>query len=220
MRRPIGDLDLFVAVAKHRGFRRAAAETGVSPSSLSDRLRALEEGLGTRLLNRTTRSVALTDAGAALLARLEPALAEVEAALGDAAAGDGGVAGTLRLNVPRAAAQLVLPPVVSAFLAAWPKVTLEMVVEDGFVDIVKGGFDAGVRYGESLDRDMIAVPFGGEQRYALVASPAWLAEHGPIATPADVVDRPAIQTRFPSGPCWRGSSSGTAGRCRCARNRG
>jgi DNA-binding transcriptional LysR family regulator len=199
MRRPIGDLDLFVAVANHRGFRRAAAETGVSASSLSDRLRALEEGLGTRLLNRTTRSVALTDAGAALLARLEPALAEVDSALADAAAGHGGVAGTLRLNVPRSAAQLVMPPLVSAYLAAWPKVTLEMVVEDGFVDIVEGGFDAGVRYGESLDRDMVAVPLGGTQRFALVASPAWLEANGPVTDPADVVDRPAILHRFPSG---------------------
>jgi DNA-binding transcriptional LysR family regulator len=130
------------------------------------------------------------------------------------------VAGTLRLNVPRAAAQLVLPPVVSAFLAAWPKVTLEMVVEDGFVDIVKGGFDAGVRYGESLDRDMIAVPFGGEQRYALVASPAWLAEHGRSRRRRTWSTGRRSRRDFRAARCCLGSSSGTAGRCRCARNPG
>lgn len=199
MRRPIGDLDLFVAVARHRSFRGAAAETGLAASSLSDRVRALETGLGTRLLNRTTRSVGLTTAGAALLARLEPTLAELEAALDDAAGGGGTPSGLLRINAPRAAAQLVLPTLIARFLEAHPRVALELVVEDGFVDIVAAGFDAGVRYGESLAKDMIAVPIGPTQRYALVASPAFLARHGTPSTPGDLVDCPAICHRFPGG---------------------
>jgi len=200
MRPPLADLDLFAAVARHRSFRRAAREAGISPSSLSERLRAL----GLRLLHRTTRSVSPTEAGAALLARLAPALGEIGAALEEAGRYGATPSGRLRVNAPQSAAQLVLAGLIPPFLAAHPRITLEVVVEDSFVDIAGGGFDAGIRYGESLSRDTIAVPLGGPQRYVLVASPALIARLGAPATPRDLLHRPCIRHRFPSGntPPW------------------
>ena len=204
MRPPLADLDLFAAVARHRSFRRAAREAGISPSSLSERLRALEDALGLRLLHRTTRSVSPTEAGAALLARLGPALGEIGAALEEAGRHGATPSGTLRINAPQSAAQLVLASLIPPFLAAHPRITLDVVVEDSFVDIVSGGFDAGIRYGESLARDTIAVPLGGPQRYVLVAAPALVAALGAPAAPRDLLQRPCIRHRFPSGntPPW------------------
>ena len=201
---PLADLDLFAAVARHRSFRRAAREAGISPSSLSERLRALEDVLGLRLLNRTTRSVSTTEAGMALLARLGPALSEIGAALQEAVRQGATPIGTLRINAPQSAAQLVLAGLIPPFLAAYPRITLDVVVDDNFVDIVGGGFDAGIRYGESLARDTIAVPLGGPQRYVLVASPALITRLGAPATPRDLLHRPCIRHRFPSGniPPW------------------
>src|SRR5262249_43256088 len=165
------DVDPFVAIARTRNFRRAAREQGVSVSSFSQRLRDMEERLGVRLLNRTTRSVALTEAGEMLLARAAPPLANVNAAL-DAVRGLRAVpSGRLRINAPPPAIDLVLAPMVAPFLESYPKVELEIVAESSFVDIVSGGFDAGVRYGEHLAQDMIAVSLSGPQRFAVVASP-------------------------------------------------
>ena len=193
------DLDAFVAIARTRNFRRAAREQGVSVSSFSQRLRDMEERLGVRLLNRTTRSVALTEAGELLLARAAPALANVNAAL-DAVRGMRSVpSGRLRINAPPPAIDLVLAPMVAPFLESYPKVELEIVAESSFVDIVGGGFDAGVRYGEHLAQDMIAVSLGGPQRYAVVASPDYVARHGAPKHPKDVLDHPAIRTRFSNG---------------------
>ncbi|MFC4167651.1 LysR family transcriptional regulator [Teichococcus aestuarii] len=212
MRPPLADLDLLAGVARHRSFRRAAQEAGLSPSSLSERIRALEDALGVRLLHRTTRSVGPTEAGAALLARLGPALREIGEALAEAGGAQGGAGGTLRINAPQSAAQLVLAPLLPRFLAAHPRVTVEVVVEDGFIDIVEGGFDAGIRYGESLARDTVAVPLGGPQRYVLVAAPALLARCGTPAAPRDLLGLPCIRHRFPGGnlPPWvfeRGAES-------------
>ena len=168
------DLDAFVAVARTRNFRRAAIEQRVSVSSLSQRLRAMEERLGVRLMNRTTRSVALTEAGELLLSRVAPAMLQVSGALEDVRGLRAVPSGRLRINAPPPAIDLVLAPMVGSFLAAYPQIDLEIVGESSFVDIVAQGYDAGVRYGEHLARDMIAVSLGPPQRYAVVASPDYV----------------------------------------------
>jgi DNA-binding transcriptional LysR family regulator len=193
------ELNAFAAVARHRNFRRAALEQRVSVSSLSQRLRNLEERLGVRLLNRTTRSVAPTQAGELLLARLAPALQDVLAAVGAVRELRDVPSGRLRINAPAPAVQLVLAPMVTPFLKQHPAINLEIVVEPSLIDIVAQGFDAGVRFDEHLAQDMIAVSLGPPQRYALVAAPELLAIHGAPKKPADLLDRPCISTVFPSG---------------------
>jgi DNA-binding transcriptional LysR family regulator len=193
------DLQAFVAVARSRNFSRAAREHGLAVSSLSQRLKDLEERLGVRLLNRTTRSVSLTEAGELLLARVGPALGEVGAAIDQVRGLREVTAGRLRINAPPPAVDLLLAPMVAPFLEAHPKVELEIVAESGFVDIVRAGFDAGVRYGEHLAQDMIAVPLGGPQRYAVVASPQYVAQHGRPNHPRDLLQHACIRTRFSSG---------------------
>ncbi|MGA7994743.1 MAG: LysR family transcriptional regulator [Bradyrhizobium sp.] len=204
------DLDAFVAVARTRNFRRAALEQRVSVSSLSQRLRAMEERLGVRLMNRTTRSVALTEAGELLLAGVAPAISEVGDAL-DRVRGLRDVpSGRLRINAPPPAIDLVLAPMVAPFLKAHPQVDLEIVAESSFVDIVAAGFDAGVRYGEHLAQDMIAVPLGPPQRYAVVASAQYVAQHGRPKQPKDLLDHTCIRTRFGNGvmPDWEFEKAG------------
>ena len=164
------DLDAFVAVARTRNFRRAALESRVSVSSLSQRLRAMEERLGVRLMNRTTRSVALTEAGELLLARVGPAMGDVGKALDEVRGLRGVPSGRLRINAPPPAIDLVLAPMVVPFMQACPQVDLEIIGESAFIDIVDAGYDAGVRYGEHLAQDMIAVSLGPPERYAVVAS--------------------------------------------------
>jgi DNA-binding transcriptional LysR family regulator len=193
------DLDAFVAVARTRNFRRAATESHVSVSSLSQRLRDMEERLGVRLMNRTTRSVALTEAGEILLARVAPALSSVNRALDDVRGLRGVPSGRLRINAPPPAIDLVLAPMVGPFLSAFPQIELEIVAESSFVDIVDAGFDAGVRYGEHLAQDMVAVQLGEPQRYAVVASPAYLARHGRPKLPQDLLTHNCIRTKFGSG---------------------
>lgn len=195
----LGDLDAFAAVARHRSFRKAAVERGVSASTLSQALRDLEARLGVRLLNRTTRSVAPTEAGRRLLERLNPALADIAAAVDQAADEDGAPAGTVRINAPEPAIDLVLAPIIAAFLAAHPKIRLEVVGESRLIDIVQDGYDVGVRWGESLARDMIAVPLAGQQRYATVGSPDLIARVGAPKTPKDLLTRPCLRQLFPSG---------------------
>ncbi|MFH5924415.1 LysR family transcriptional regulator [Roseomonas xinghualingensis] len=199
MRASLTDLELLAAVARHGSFRRAAAEAGIAPSSATERIRVLEDRLGARLLNRTTRSVSPTEAGAALLARLGPALGEVAAALDAVGEAGAAISGTLRINAPPPAAQLVLAPLLPAFLAQHPRVVVELAAESGFTDIVRDGFDAGVRYGEDLARDMIAVPLGVPQRYVLVAAPSLVAAHGTPAEPQALLRLPCIRLRFSSG---------------------
>jgi DNA-binding transcriptional LysR family regulator len=193
------DLDAFVAVARTRNFRRAALEQSVSVSSLSQRLRDMEERLGVRLMNRTTRSVALTEAGELLLAGIGPALLDVSDAL-DRVRGLRDVpSGRLRINAPPPAIDLVLAPMVAPFLKAYPKVDLEIVSDSSFIDIVAAGFDASVRYGEHLAQDMIAVSLGPQQRYAVVASARYVAQHGRPKQPKDLLNHACIRTRFDSG---------------------
>lgn len=193
------DIAAFTAVADTAGFRAASRKLGVRASSLSDAVRRLETRIGVRLLNRTTRSVTPTEAGQRLLERLRPALGEIDAAL-DAASDGNDVAGTLRLNVPAIVATHILPPIVTSFLQAHSSVRMDVSVDESFVDIVAGGYDAGVRYEVNLDRDMIAIPLGPrEQRYIGAAAPAYLAKHGEPNHPRDLADHACIQHRFPSG---------------------
>jgi DNA-binding transcriptional LysR family regulator len=192
------DLNAFAAVARHRSFRRAAIELRVSVSGLSQRLRQLEERLGLRLLNRTTRSVAPTQAGERLLARLAPALEDVFGAVGAARELRDRPSGRLRINAPMPAVSLTLVPMVAPFLKRHPDIELEIVVDPSLVDIVAQGFDAGIRYEEHLAKDMIALSLGPPERYALVAAPSLIAAHGQPAKPADLTKLPCIATIFPS----------------------
>jgi DNA-binding transcriptional LysR family regulator len=167
----LADLDAFTAVARHRSFRGAAKLQGIPASTLSEAVSRLEARLGIRLLNRTTRSVTPTEAGARLLDRLLPALGEVKAALDVVNSFRDSPTGTLRLNVPTVVARVMLPPIATDFLRAHPGITLEISSDDSFIDVLAAGFDAGVRYDESLERDMIAVPIGPRvQRFATAAS--------------------------------------------------
>lgn len=196
----LADLDAFTAVARHRGFRHAAKLRGVSASTLSEAVRRLEARLGVRLLNRTTRSVTPTEAGARLLERLVPALGEVGAALDAVNSFRDSPTGTLRLNVPSIVARVVLPSLVEGFLKVHPGITVEVVAEDSFVDVLAGGFDAGVRYDERLEQDMIAVPIGPRvQRFVAAAAPAYLAVHGRPDHPRDLLGHACIRHRFSSG---------------------
>ncbi|QVQ28980.1 LysR family transcriptional regulator [Achromobacter deleyi] len=201
----LNDLKAFVAVARARGFREAARTSGTSASRLSDTVRRLEAQLGVRLFNRTTRSVALTEAGNELLTRLGPALTEVNAALDAVNGFRDKPAGTLKLNVPLSAARLVLPSIVPAFLAAYPDIRLEVVAEESFVDVLAAGCDAGIRYDDRLELDMIAVPIGPRvQRFAAAASPAYLERRGRPEHPRELIQHACLRGRFPSGsmPPW------------------
>ena len=193
---PLAELFAFACVARHRSFRTAARELGVTPSALSHSLRALETRLDVRLLHRTTRSVTATEAGEALLARLSPALSQIDSAL--EAVNDFRVQaqGQLRLNVPRTAAALLLMPLVPDFLRRYPQITLDIVCDDNLVDIVSEGFDAGIRFGETLAQDMVAVRVGPPMRFAMIAAPDYLARHGTPRHPADLAQHQAIRHRL------------------------
>jgi DNA-binding transcriptional LysR family regulator len=193
------DLEAFAAVARTRNFRRAARESRVSVSSLSQRLRDLEERLGIRLMNRTTRSVALTEAGELLLGRIGPAMRDVADALDQVRGLRELPSGRLRINAPAPAVDLVMAPMLTPFLQRYPQIELEVVIETSLIDIVARGFDAGVRYGEHLAQDMIAVSLGPPQRYAVAASPGFIAAHGRPRHPKELLDHPCMRTRFESG---------------------
>ncbi|MGZ5985270.1 MAG: LysR family transcriptional regulator [Caulobacteraceae bacterium] len=199
----LADLQAFAAVARARSFRGAAMARGGSASTLSEAVRRLETRLGVRLLNRTTRSVAATEAGQRLLERLEPALGEVQAALDVVDGFRDSPRGVLRLNVPTIVARAILPPIAVGFLAAHPEVTLEVIAEDGLVDVLAAGFDAGVRYDERLEQDMIAVPIGPRaQRFVCAAAPAYLERHGRPAHPRDLMAHATIRHRFSDRPAF------------------
>ena len=201
----LSDLNAFVAVARARGFRDGARASGGSASGLSEAIRRLEAQLGVRLFHRTTRSVVPTEAGKRLLDRLGPALTEVEAALDVVNGFRDRPAGTLRLNVPISAVRLVLPAIVPPFLAAYPEIRLEVIAEDSFVDVLAAGCDAGIRYDERLEQDMIMVPIGPRvQRFAAAASPAYLDRRGRPEHPRELLDHACLRGFFSSGamPPW------------------
>jgi DNA-binding transcriptional LysR family regulator len=197
------DLVTFLAIARHRSFRAAATEIGVSASALSHALRNIEERLDLRLINRTTRSVALTEAGSRLYARISPAFRDIDDALEDLNSFRGKPAGTLRFNAARQSTQLVLLPIVTRFLQAFPDVNVEIVADDALVDMVAAGFDAGVRFGEIIAADMIAVPIGPRHRFAVVGSPGYFKKRKPPVTPHDLKEMPCIRYRFKSGALYR-----------------
>ncbi|MBU6247702.1 MAG: LysR family transcriptional regulator [Xanthomonadaceae bacterium] len=199
------DLFAFLAVVRAGGFREGARASGTSASRLSDSVRRLEARTGVRLLHRTTRRVMPTEAGERLAERLAPALGEVEAALDVVNHYRDRPAGTLRLNVPATVARLVLPGLVTPFLAAFPDIRLEVIVEDGFVDLLAAGCDAGVRYDERLEKDMVAIPIGPRtQRMATAAAPAYLDRHGRPGHPRDLLGHACLRGQFASGytPPW------------------
>ncbi len=187
---------VFARVAQCGSFTRAAGELGVSPSALSQSVRALEARMGVRLLNRTTRNVALTEHGAAFLARVAPGLEQIGAAFGEIDDVRGRPSGTLRLNLSRIAAKMVVMPVLGEFTARYPDVKLEISLTDAFVDLVAGGFDAGMRLGESLAKDTTAVRVSEKLRIAVVGSPQYFEEHGKPKTPADLRTHDCIGYRF------------------------
>ncbi|MBB5470333.1 DNA-binding transcriptional LysR family regulator [Paraburkholderia sp. CI2] len=201
----LNDLAAFVSVARAGGFRDAARVSGVSASSLSVAVRRLETKLGLRLLNRTTRSVAPTEAGLRLIEKLTPLFGEMEAALDVLNGFRDKPTGTLKLNVPSSVARIVLPDVLARFLKQYPDIRVEVVVEDGFVDVLSIGCDAGIRYDERLEQDMIAVPIGARvQRFATAAAPAYLDAHGRPQHPGELLAHACLRGQFASGamPTW------------------
>lgn len=199
----LSHLAAFAAVARHASFRKAGAELTLTTSAISYAIRNLEERLGVVLFHRTTRSVSLTEAGQRLLERLEPALADVGEALEEMNNFRATPAGTLRINMPRVTAQLLLPGLLPRFLALYPDIHFEAVDNDGLIDIVALGFDAGIRFHEQVPEDMIAVPMGGQQRGACVASPDYIARHGVPEHPNDLFQHDCIRFRFPSGRLYK-----------------
>lgn len=191
------ELRAFAAVVRHGSFTRAATHLGVSPSALSQTIRALEDRMGQRLLNRTTRSVAPSAAGQALAERLLPVLDDLDGVVDAAFAAAGEVSGRLRLDVVRVAMPY-LARLVPGFLARYPRVRLEVASNDALVDIVALGFDAGIRLAERLEGDMIAVPFGGALRMICVAAPDYLARHPAPLHPRDLADHACMVTLTPS----------------------
>jgi DNA-binding transcriptional LysR family regulator len=197
------DLSVFLAIAQHRSFRKAAVDLGVTASALSHALRAIEERLDVRLVNRTTRGAGLTEAGERLFERVRPAFLDIDSALEELDTFRGQPFGKLRINAPRAAAKLVLLPLVTRFLREHPAIEVEIVVDDALVDMVSGGFDAGIRFGETIAADMIAVPIGPRHRFAVVGSPDHFERHQRPVTPHDLKDHPCIRYRFASGTFYR-----------------
>lgn len=197
-RQNINDLLAFRAVARERSFTRAAARIGVSPSALSHRLRALEERLGVRLLTRTTRSVAPTEAGERLLMAIGPHFDGIEAELAALSALRDRPAGTIRITTGEHAAATILWPAVSRLLTDYPEINVEISVDAGFVDIVAERFDAGIRLGETVAQDMVAVRIGPDMRMAAVGSPSYFEASKPPRTPHDLAEHNCINLRFPT----------------------
>jgi DNA-binding transcriptional LysR family regulator len=209
---PYAELMAFMAIHEARSFRDAALRLGVTPSALSRTLRRLEDRLGSRLLNRTTRSVSPTEAGALLYGRLVPIVTSLEEAVTDATALCGDFVGTVRLNLPRLAAELIVMPRLAEFCASYPGVRLEMVIDDGLTDVVAKGFDAGIRIGKRLAQDMIAVRLTPAYRIAVVGSPAYFAAHGVPDAPHDLTRHRCINYRWAAtGQLYRWHFTGPEG---------
>jgi DNA-binding transcriptional LysR family regulator len=199
-RNELAELTAFAAVVEYGSFTRGAAHLGLSAPTLSQTIRSLEERLDLRLINRTTRSVAPTEAGEALYARLRPLLGELEAAVESIGPFRDRQAGTLRINLSHMAARFVMAPLIAPFLETFPQIKVDLTIDDGITDIVAGGFDAGVRLGELVQADMVAVKLGGDKRLVAVASPAYLAAHGIPRTPRDLMAHRCVT--------WRGVTTG------------
>lgn len=197
-RENVADLISFIAIAQERSFTRAAARLGVSQSALSHALRRLEERLGVRLLTRSTRSVSPTDAGQRLLETVEPRFAEVDTALDQVSEFRDKPAGTIRISAGEHAVRAVLWPRLQEFTREYPDIKLEIIAENGFVDIVAQRYDAGVRLGEQLAKDMIAVRIGPDWRMAIVGAPSYFADRTLPVSPQDLTDHTCINLRLPT----------------------
>ena len=196
-------LRAFRLIARHGSFTRAAAELEVTPSALSQTLRQLEDHVGVRLLHRTTRRVGLTEAGHAFLERIAPALSEIDDAIDALRQHGDRPAGTLRIAVPQMVLDHLIAPCVASFMQAWPEVKLDIQVENRLTDLIADGFDAGIRLGERLARDMVALPLGGRQRAVVVGSPAYFAAHGRPTHPRDLATHDCVRFRFSSNAIYR-----------------
>ena len=194
----LSGLTAFETVARHANFARAAEELAVSPAAMSKTVKTLEAQLGVRQFNRTTRSVSLTEHGAQLLASLGPALDLIRSSVQEVGETAARPRGALRINTSYVAFATLIEPHQAEFLRRYPELTLELVIEDRFVDIVAGGFDAGLRLGRALQRDMVAVPIGPVQKLAVVAAPKYLKAHGTPATPQELLAHDCIRMRFAS----------------------
>ncbi|RBQ33090.1 LysR family transcriptional regulator [Rahnella aquatilis] len=199
----LAELRAFMAIAEHGSFRRAADLLGITRSSLSHVMRGLEDRLGARLLHRTTRSVSLTETGERLLKRIDPLMSELDAALEDVAGEQGRLTGELRINGSEGAIRLLLRNIVPEFMTRYPGVTLDLVAEGKLVDIVGQGFDAGIRLGEAVPRDMIAVRLSPDLRFLAVASPDYLVVYPAPETPDDLARHQCLRQRLPSGKRYR-----------------
>ncbi|CAE6699552.1 HTH-type transcriptional regulator PgrR [Paraburkholderia aspalathi] len=194
----------FASVARHGSFTHAAAETGVTASALSQSIRSLETQLNVRLFNRTTRRVALTEAGSHFLARVLPALGELEAAFEALDETRDQPAGTLRINLPRVASELLVLPHLAEFTRRYPQIRLDLTLDDGFADVVGEGFDAGIRLGERIAKDMVAVPLSGDIRIVVAGSRAYFERYPAPATPTDLAAHDCLRYRFStSGGIYR-----------------
>jgi DNA-binding transcriptional LysR family regulator len=198
----MGVLEAVLAVARHRNFRAAATELGISTSALSHAVAGLESRIGVRLFNRTTRSVSLSEAGAQFVDSVAPALSTIRLAIEQAGSFRDTVSGMLRINTSAGAARQVMPLLIE-FLQRHPEMRLDIVTEGRLIDIVADGFDAGIRLAETVPQDMIAVPFGDAQRFAVVGSPAYFARHKPPRTPGDLLAHRCIRVRMPSGAIYQ-----------------
>lgn len=192
----LSGLTTFLCVARKQSFTAAAAELRISPSAASQTISQLERTLGVRLLNRTTRSVQLTEAGRIYLEKVKPMVEELIQASENLAHYSDQPVGTLRINAPRIAYQLSIGPILPDFLKAHPRLAVDIDVDDGFVDIIEGGYDAGIRLGEFLEKDMVAVKLGGDMESAIVASPKYFKKHPPPAKPQDLKDHNCINFRL------------------------
>ncbi|MBB4955016.1 DNA-binding transcriptional LysR family regulator [Agrobacterium vitis] len=199
----LSQLSVLATVAETCSFRKAAAELGIAPSAVSHAISALEDSLGVRLLARTTRSVAPTEEGRQLLATLAPALAEIDAALETLAESRTRPAGPLRITLPRLAAEHLIAPRLGAFTRQFPEIELDLIANDNFEDIVAHGFDAGLRLGENLEADMVAVKASGPWRGAIVAAPRYFEDFPVPHEPGDLMQHRCIRRRFSSGRIYR-----------------
>jgi DNA-binding transcriptional LysR family regulator len=197
------ELDAVVAVSRRGSFRAAAVELGMSPTALSHAVNGLEARLGVRLFNRTTRSVSLSEAGGQFIARVTPALSEIRSAMEGVNNLRDKPAGTLRINSTVSAARRILVSVVLEYLRRYPDMKVDLVTEGRLTDIVADGFDAGIRTRDMVPGDMIAVPFGSDQRFVVVGSPAYFEENPPPRTPGDLMRHRCIRARLPSSGMYR-----------------
>ncbi|MET3711907.1 DNA-binding transcriptional LysR family regulator [Sphingomonas trueperi] len=197
------ELEAVMAIARRGSFRQAALELGMSTSALSSSIGKIERQLGVQLFNRTTRSVSLTDAGRRFVEQVGPALEDIQEAMRTARSQQATPSGTIRINAFATAAQEVFAPLILEYLRRYPHVHIDLVTEGKLVDVVDSGFDLGIRTAELVPTDMIAVPLGPARRFAVVATPDYLAKHGAPETPSDLLGHPCIRIRLPNGARYR-----------------